>query len=70
MGYVRAAELPIQALMVIEDVPEGMALQSAQLALKADRLSLVRFYLHMLKDPPSQEPMASLYKQPYYRVVP
>jgi hypothetical protein len=70
MGYVRAVELPIQALTIIDDVPEGGILQSAQLALRADRPSLARFYLHMLKEPPTQDVLAALYKEPYYRVVP
>jgi protein O-mannosyl-transferase len=70
MGYVRAVELPIQALLILEDVPEGIVLQSAQSALKAERRSLAKFYLHALKEPPEREPLASLYKEPYFRVVP
>jgi protein O-mannosyl-transferase len=70
MGYVRSVELPIQALIVYDDMPEGILLQSAQSALRAGRKSLAQFYLHSLKEAPTGEPLASLYKEPYFRVVP
>lgn len=70
MGYVRTVELPIQAMLVIDAIPEGVVLQSAQGALRAGRRSLAKFYLHQLKEAPKGEPLASLYDEPYFRVVP
>lgn len=70
MGYVRSVELPIQALLLMEGVPDGVALQSAQSAFKARRKSLARFYLHMLQERPKDEVLAALYDEPYFRVVP
>jgi protein O-mannosyl-transferase len=70
MGYVRAVELPIQALLMIDAIPQGIVLQSAQSALKARRRSLARFYLHSLQEPPKGEPLASVYAEPYFRVAP
>jgi hypothetical protein len=70
LGYVRSVELPIQALLLIQAIPEGIVLQSAQSALKADRMSLARFYLHALKERPEDQQLAALYDEPYFRVVP
>jgi hypothetical protein len=38
--------------------------------LKGGRRSLTKFYLHQLKETPKGEPLASIYAEPYYRVVP
>jgi len=70
MGYVRSVELPIQALLLIEAIPDAIVLQSAQSALKAERKSLALFYLHMLKERPKDPLLAALYDEPYFRVVP
>jgi tetratricopeptide (TPR) repeat protein len=70
MGYVRAAELPLQALFMHEQVPQGAIAQAAQTALRAGRETLARFYVHELADPPRTGPFAELYRQPYFRVVP
>ncbi|HET8936454.1 MAG TPA: hypothetical protein VFN67_23580 [Polyangiales bacterium] len=70
MGYVRAVELPIQAMLLIDAIPEGIVLQSAQGAMRGGRRSLAKFYLHQLKDAPKAEPLATIYKEPYFRVVP
>jgi cell division inhibitor SulA len=70
MGYVRAVELPIQAMLLLDSIPDGIVMQSAQSALRAGRRSLARFYLHTLQEPPKGEPLASVYAEPYYRVAP
>lgn len=70
MGYMRSVELPIQALLLLEAIPDGIVLQSAQSALKANRKSLAQFYLHMLKERPKDKQLATLYDEPYFRVAP
>lgn len=70
MGYKRAAELPLHALLVVEEVPQSAIAQSAVAALRAGRVGLARFYVHALREPPKQEPLSSLYAEPYFRVVP
>ena len=70
LGYVRSVELPIQALILIDAIPQGIVLQSAQSALKAGRESLARFYLHALEERPTAPGLAELYDEPYFRVVP
>jgi hypothetical protein len=70
LGYARSVELPIQALLLIEAIPDAIVLQSAQSALKANRKSLAQFYLHALKERPKDPLLAVLYDEPYFRVVP
>ena len=70
LGYVRSVELPIQALLLIEAIPDAIVLQSAQSAIKANRKSLAQFYLHALKEKPKDQQLAALYDEPYFRVVP
>jgi tetratricopeptide (TPR) repeat protein len=70
MGYLRTAELPLQALYAIEQVPQSVVLQSAQAALRAGRVGLARFYVHELAEPPKSGPLAELYSEPYFRVAP
>jgi hypothetical protein len=70
MGYLRAAELPLQALYALEQVPQSLLLQSAQAALRGGRVGLARFYVHELTEPPKVGPLAELYSEPYFRVAP
>jgi tetratricopeptide (TPR) repeat protein len=70
LGYVRTLELPIQAMLLIDDVPDAIVLQSAQSAMRAGRRSLARFYVHALKEQPKGEPLTALASEPYFRVVP
>lgn len=70
LGYVRSVELPIQALLLIEAIPDAIVLQSAQSAIKANRKTLAQFYLHALKERPKDPLLAALYDEPYFRVVP
>lgn len=70
LGYTRSAELPLQALLILESVPDGAIAQSAMTAWRAGRLSLARFYVHELREPPQSGPLAALHAQPYFRVAP
>jgi tetratricopeptide (TPR) repeat protein len=70
LGYVRSAELPLQVWLAYEPLPDNVLAQSAIAALRADRPTLGKFYLHCLKQPPELEPLAGIYAQPYFRVVP
>jgi tetratricopeptide (TPR) repeat protein len=70
LHYVRAIELPLQALQFYQPLPENALGQAALNAYTSGRPTIARFYLHALNHAPTQGPLALLYEEPYFRVVP
>jgi len=70
LGYVRALELPLWAAQQQDPLPDAVLSQAALNALRAGQISFARFYVHLLAKPPDKEPLTSLAREPYLRVVP
>ena len=68
--YVRAIELPLWAVQQQDPLPDAVLSQAALSALRAGNASLARFYVHLLTKPPEHEPLISVMREPYLRVVP
>jgi protein O-mannosyl-transferase len=69
-GYTRSAELPLQAALAFDPLPEQALEHAAIAALRAQRRSLARFYLHNLPQAPEAPPLRAVWDEPYFRVVP
>jgi hypothetical protein len=69
-GYVRALELPLWAAQQQDPLPDAVLSQAALNALQSGQRSFARFYVHLLEKPPDREPLQSLSREPYLRVVP
>lgn len=69
-GYVRALELPLWAAQQQDPLPDAVLSQAALNALQSGQRSFARFYVHLLEKPPELEPLKSLGREPYLRVVP
>jgi protein O-mannosyl-transferase len=70
LGYQRASELPLAALLVYQPLPDSALQHAALSALREGRTTLARFYAHRLSEPPETEPLRQLYHEPYFAVVP
>jgi tetratricopeptide (TPR) repeat protein len=70
LGYQRASELPLAALLAYQPLPDSALQHAAISALREGRTTMARFYAHQLKDPPETEPLRQLYHEPYLAVVP
>jgi hypothetical protein len=69
-GYIRSAELPLQAALALDPLPEQALEHAALAALRADRPSLARFYLHSLPAAPLAPQLRAVWDEPYFPVVP
>jgi tetratricopeptide (TPR) repeat protein len=69
-GYVRAIEIPLWAVQQQDPLPDSVLSQVSLSALRSGQASLARFYVHLLEKPPEHEPLTSLAREPYLRVVP
>lgn len=70
LGYQRASELPLVALLSYEPLPDSALQHAAISSLREGRTTLARFYVHRLREPPEIEPLRQLYHEPYFAVVP
>ena len=69
-GYLRSAELPMQALLRHEPKSDVMLAHAAQTALRERQRGVARFYVHAMRTPPHDGPLRDLFAEPYFQVVP
>ncbi|MET0390293.1 MAG: hypothetical protein ABW321_30255 [Polyangiales bacterium] len=69
-GYRRASELPLQTLLALQPRADNNLSFAALAAIKTQRESLARYYVHELQSTPTDPLLVRVLQQPYYRVAP